>query len=211
MKKKILALALCTALVAIAVVGATLAYFTDTKSAENTFTVGNVKIKLDEAKVDKDGKIITGEAAGRTEVGQSYKILPGITVDKDPTVTNIGSNDAWIRVRVTVTGVKDIAEELITKHGQSYDLTNIFGGFDSTKWELVKKEITDKNNKFVYTYKYTTKLAPEANTGALFTTVTLPAEVTKSVPEFKIKVEADAIQATFDSWDAAFTAFDNQK
>ena len=50
MKKKITAIFLCVALVAIAVVGASLAYFTDTKSATNTFTVGNVKIDLIESK-----------------------------------------------------------------------------------------------------------------------------------------------------------------
>ena len=38
MKKKITAICLCVALLAIAIVGATLAYFTDTKSATNTFT-----------------------------------------------------------------------------------------------------------------------------------------------------------------------------
>ncbi len=48
MKKKILALSMCIALAAIAIVGASLAYFTDTKSATNTFTVGNVKIELNE-------------------------------------------------------------------------------------------------------------------------------------------------------------------
>ena len=39
MKKKVTALCLCVALLAVAVVGASLAYFTDTKSATNTFTV----------------------------------------------------------------------------------------------------------------------------------------------------------------------------
>lgn len=46
MKKKILALSMCIALAAIAIVGASLAYFTDTDSEKNTFTVGNVKIDL---------------------------------------------------------------------------------------------------------------------------------------------------------------------
>ena len=50
MKKKITALSICVALLAVAVVGASLAYFTDTKSATNTFTVGNVKIDLIESK-----------------------------------------------------------------------------------------------------------------------------------------------------------------
>lgn len=40
MKKKLIAIFLCVALVAIAVVGASLAYFTDTDKATNTFTVG---------------------------------------------------------------------------------------------------------------------------------------------------------------------------
>ena len=43
-KKTILVAAIAVMLVAALVVGGTLAYFTDTKSADNTFTVGNVKI-----------------------------------------------------------------------------------------------------------------------------------------------------------------------
>mgnify|MGYP004643770801 CR=1 FL=1 len=46
MKKKLTAIALVVALLAVAVIGGTLAYFTDTDSAKNTFTVGNVKIDL---------------------------------------------------------------------------------------------------------------------------------------------------------------------
>ena len=60
MKKKILALSMCIALAAIAIVGASLAYFTDTKTANNTFTMGNVKITLDETNVnDPDGDRVT--------------------------------------------------------------------------------------------------------------------------------------------------------
>lgn len=46
MKKKITAIFLCVALVAVAITGASLAYFTDTDAKTNTFTVGNVKIQL---------------------------------------------------------------------------------------------------------------------------------------------------------------------
>ena len=63
MKKKITAIFLCVALVAIAVVGASLAYFTDTKTATNTFTMGDVKIKLDETNViDPEGDRVTSNA-----------------------------------------------------------------------------------------------------------------------------------------------------
>ena len=63
MKKKLIAIFLCVALVAIAVVGASLAYFTDTDKATNTFTVGNVKIDLIESKFHREGNDNSGDAS----------------------------------------------------------------------------------------------------------------------------------------------------
>ena len=65
-KKSILMAAIAVMLVAVLVVGGTLAYFTDTKSADNTFTVGNVKIDLLESQYHRvnAGK---GNATGLTE------------------------------------------------------------------------------------------------------------------------------------------------
>ena len=63
MKKKITAICLCVALLAIAIVGATLAYFTDTKSATNTFTVGNVKIDLIESQFHREGNDNSGDTS----------------------------------------------------------------------------------------------------------------------------------------------------
>ena len=61
MKKKITALCLCVALLAVAVVGASLAYFTDTDKATNTFTVGNVKIDLIESRFHREGNDNSGD------------------------------------------------------------------------------------------------------------------------------------------------------
>ena len=63
MKKKLTALCLCVALLAVAVVGASLAYFTDTKSATNTFTVGNVKIDLIESRFHREGNDNSGDTS----------------------------------------------------------------------------------------------------------------------------------------------------
>ena len=94
MKKKILALSMCIALAAIAIVGASLAYFTDTKTAKNTFTMGNVQIKLDEANInDLEGDRVTSN---------EYNVYPGLVVDKAPTVHNTGKNGAWVRAIVTI-------------------------------------------------------------------------------------------------------------
>ena len=82
MKKKITALCLVVALLALMLVGGTLAYFTDTDEATNTFTMGNVAIELTE-----DAWNYEDSAA---------KLMPGTVYAKDPTVTNTGSEDAYL-------------------------------------------------------------------------------------------------------------------
>ena len=67
-KKTILVAAIAVMLVAALVVGGTLAYFTDTKSADNTFNVGNVKIELLESQYHRvNAGISNDEAKGQTE------------------------------------------------------------------------------------------------------------------------------------------------
>lgn len=92
MKKKITAIFLCVALVAIAIVGASLAYFTDTDNAKNTFTVGNVKIDLVEQQKGENG--LEDFDQGKTLV--PGKSNDGNAVSKIATVKNTGKNDAWV-------------------------------------------------------------------------------------------------------------------
>ena len=98
MKKKITAIFLCVALVAIAIAGASLAYFTDTKSETNTFTVGNVKIDLIEQQTNEgkledyvDGKVLVPGTSS-----------DGNAVSKIVTVKNTGHNAAWVWVDIKV-------------------------------------------------------------------------------------------------------------
>lgn len=203
MKKKITALALVVAILAIAIIGGTLAYFTDTKTATNTFTVGNVQIKLDEQKPGTNERTTTGV--------QYTSVTPGVAYAKDPTVTNIGNNDAWVRVNVTLSNATAF-KAAAAAHGVT-DLANVFGGHDEAKWTRAGiKEDTSKNT-LTYSYYYKTVLAKDASTGALFTTVTVPASFTtaemEAIGNFTITVTADAIQKEgFDTPAAAFTAFD---
>lgn len=84
-KKKIAAVALAACLAATAIVGGTLAYFTDTDKADNVFTVGNVDIELTEPNWNEDNAV---------------NMYPGEIVSKDPTVTNTGANPCLVRVKV---------------------------------------------------------------------------------------------------------------
>lgn len=68
MKKKITAIFLCVALLATAIVGASLAYFTDTKSAKNTFTVGNVKIELLESSLHRENAGVANDKTSDSEL-----------------------------------------------------------------------------------------------------------------------------------------------
>lgn len=67
-KKTILVAAIAVMLVAALVVGGTLAYFTDTKSAKNTFTVGNVKIDLLESSLHRENAGIANGATSDSEL-----------------------------------------------------------------------------------------------------------------------------------------------
>lgn len=105
-KSKALLLTLCAVLLVAASVLGTMAYLTSTAKVENTFTVGKVEIKLDEAKVNADG--IPVEGADRV-TANSYKLMPGTTYTKDPTVTVLnGSEDSYVRMKVTFNNATEI-------------------------------------------------------------------------------------------------------
>lgn len=105
-------LTLCCALLLIAAgVFGTLAYLTGTDTVNNTFTVGNVKITLDEAKVTTDGTPVEG--ADRVTANE-YHLLPGHTYTKDPTVTvEEGSDLSYVRMKVTFNNAKAIMDMCI--------------------------------------------------------------------------------------------------
>ena len=104
-KSKALLLTLCAVLLVAASVLGTMAYLTSTAKVENTFTIGKVEIKLDEAKVNADG--IPEEGAARV-TANSYKLMPGRTYTKDPTVTvKAGSEESYVRMKVTFNNAKE--------------------------------------------------------------------------------------------------------
>ena len=103
MKKKLLVLSLCVALAAIAIAGASLAYFTDTKSATNTFTVGNVKIDLIESRFHRQGSGSSGDtsipAPTQTASGMKY-VSDGATIFTDDEIkTDAANYSAYIGER----------------------------------------------------------------------------------------------------------------
>lgn len=106
--KKVMALLLVAIMVALMVTGFTLAYFTDTKTVTNTFTVGDVTIELLESKLHRDNdaatddQIIADAAEYEAYLAEQGKnMVPGRWVKKAPYVYNTGDTNAYVRIKAT--------------------------------------------------------------------------------------------------------------
>ncbi len=98
LKKKLTMAVALVLIIALAIAG-TYAYLTSTTgTVKNTFTIGKVAIKLDEAKTDVEG--VADTTADRVQ-GNEYKLMPGHTYAKDPTVHVLKDSEAcWVFVKV---------------------------------------------------------------------------------------------------------------
>lgn len=108
-KKKVFLTVLCAAALVVASVLGTMAFLTSKDTVTNTFTVGKVNITLDEALVndagqpinnDTDKNVVGLDEAPRVKTND-YKLIPGHTYTKDPTIhVTADSENSWIFVKV---------------------------------------------------------------------------------------------------------------
>ena len=195
-KSKALLLTLCAVLLVAASVLGTMAYLTSQDTVTNTFTVGSVAIKLDEAKANPDGSLVPN--AERVKAN-SYKLIPGHTYTKDPTVTvKAPSEESYVRMLVTVTFDKQLTETQLAT-----ELDNIFTDY-STNWGRSAKQIETVDGKTVITYEYRYSTTVSAATEdiklpALFTGIAIPNTWTgddlAALGNININIVAQAIQA----------------
>ena len=114
MKKKKTILAALVLLLVVAVGGA-IAYFTDTDTKTNTFTIGNVDISLTE-----DGWNALADANNNDIPDVAEDMMPGESVIKDPTINNLSTkNPAYVFAKVevpctTIVAPATTSEELFT-------------------------------------------------------------------------------------------------
>jgi len=217
MKKKTLMIVSVLAVLVLAI-GGILAYLTDTAGVTNTFTVGNVDITVDEAKVNEEGKPLgendqvvdkvedavrvsdTTNPDGSLKPANTYHIVPGLTYVKDPTMTVVkDSEESYVRMMVTI----DHAEEFDAIFApEKAKLIEIFGGYDETTWIYEGETRDEVANTITYEFRYkeTVKGSDEdQKLKALFDSITVPGFITKeqlaTVGGFNIVVEGHAIQA----------------
>ena len=188
----------------------------ETETLHNTFTVGQVSLKLDETDVDQNGTPIPN--AGRV-LGNEYKLIPGKEYIKDPTMTVMsGSETSYVRLLVTITKAKEIKEVF----GSNFLPEKYVTGWDKTKWVSTSIKEND-NNSITYEFRYYQVVTGYVNGNKqdivlepLFNKFTAPSELTsedlKKIEGFEIKVVGHGIQASgFKSAEEAWNAFDKQE
>lgn len=196
MKKKVTAIALAVCILAVAVIGATMAYFTDTDSKTNTFTFGKVDIDLtEESNEDKEKGVKAGTVG--TDGGITYPgVLPGLVYSKVPTVTvKDDSLPAYVVITATIPTI--------------YDWDGLFNGtFDDVHFNM-KKERVGENTIY---YFYAIDPVQPGKSVTPFTQVKInPALTQNDVAEkFDMVINAYAIQTdgfsnTGEAFEAAFT------
>lgn len=161
-------------------VSGTLAYLTaSSDTVTNTFTVGNIKITLDE------GQTLNGKFtdAGTTRVKENtYKILPGSVFDKDPIVhVAVESEPCYVYVK--------IADEINGTVANSATIN-----IDTAKWTQVG------TNTGIYRYYEIVDASTAAKDCVVFTTLTIYGGVVtsdniESLKDKTITVKAYAHQA----------------
>lgn len=150
---KMLAVFMSVILAVGGVVGGTVAWLVaETGEVKNTFTFGDINIKLDETKLTPDGKFAdesgnelpAGAAPIKTSEGNDYKIVPGTKYLKDPAVTVLAnSEDCWLFVTVLESGASSVSID----NGEGNPPTVIDYAFDdfvsyeiAEGWNVLKDE-----------------------------------------------------------------------
>lgn len=212
--------ALCAAsILGVVAISGIFAYLTDTDEKKNQFTIGNVEIELlepaweiteeNKSTVDKNDNEIPDFAEN---------IVPNQEIDKDPSIKNKGTTDAYVFMEVLVpmvnaSTVDDSGDmKLVSTDGK----TDLFTyTYDDTNWGRLSSEVVEQElengetasfRKSIYYYKGTEDgiLAAGAETAPLFEKVVvrniadlsgIPTETTDLPGGTWIDVKAYAIQS----------------
>ena len=200
MKKKSILLTLTAVVLAMAIgVGGTIAYFTSTTDdVKNTFTVGNVAITLDEAKVEYANDAWTANNdVDRVQENTYENVYPGAHLPKDPTIhVSAGSQQAYAAMKVVISKAaawKALAED----HASLNNLANVFEGYNEADW--TKIAATEQGDNLVYVYMWEQGKVSAGDDLTLFTAMNIPAELSsqeiKTIDGFTVTATGYAVQA----------------
>lgn len=196
------------------------AYFTDTESEVNTFTLGNVNIDLQEPNwedgTDENDNGIPDEAEN---------IVPAKEIPKDPKIENTGKNDAYVFLAVDVP-VKNVITAKADGTRNPVADTEMFYYHINSGWTQVSAEDTTdteggKVKRYLYAYgteEACTTLKAGSSTGTLFDTVTFAnviegqglEDATLTMPVKAYAIQADNVSGGINTPKEVWAVYANQ-
>jgi len=217
MKKKLTAAMLVVCLLAIAIAGATMAYFTDTDKAENVMVLGNVKIAQNETDRDGEDFVNNQQKIMPLVKGETYLTKDGTTtsvadgeelaiwdktmeneIDKFVSVTNKGIEDAYVRTILAFETVRSYTEGSTTEFVDLHDHFFLVNG----DFDYINEYITIDGVEYVLAVKtYDAPLASGETTPASLRQFALTYEAGNEVydffgEEYKILAVSQGVQTT---------------
>lgn len=190
--RKVLVLALCAVLLVSATIMGTMAYLTSSDVVTNTFTVGSVRITLDEAPVDVYGTVVQGDRVK----ANTYKLVPGHFYTKDPTIhVTQGSEECWLFVKIVdeIAAIEDtttVADQLTAKGWTCIDPTNNIYAYNSK----VDARTTAQDVPVFDSFKITQNANVSSYTG-------------KTIVVTAYAIQADGFTTAQDAWTTAGGSF----
>ena len=211
-KKKVFVSALIICLLAI-ISMSTLAWFSASDSVKNEFYVADSDNPTDDPEDIFSVAVWekTPESDKDTD-GYTYnEILPGAKLTKEPHIENTGYYSQYIRAVVTVTSAD---AWIAAVEAKTANVTDVFVGFDATKWDNISREYDAAANTVTYVLYYTEVLESGKDI-TLFEQVKIPESLTVAEAAafnggFTITVKAQAVQ-TENVGNNAFEAFETVK
>lgn len=195
LRKQIVVVVMALLIVALSSVANTVALLSDSRTVDNTFTRGEVKVEL-------------------IDTSSGGALAPGQQIPKTPKVKNSGTVDCYVRVKITISDTAALPPDqairkYITLDGRHAD------------WEIKTDDPAWLSQSDEYTLYYKYVLRPQDETPNVIESITLKTEnAGKPLLEgvdagngFSIDVVAEAVQATngntqYTSAFNAFAAFD---
>jgi len=157
---------------------------------------------------DKEFEELEKPEEYRTE-NNDYKLIPGMTYIKDPTMTVMAnSENAYVRMVVMISPIKEIEEAF----GKEFELKD-YVQWNDEKWRFDRKDTLDNTLFYYFNYFEEVKTSEEDQPLApLFEEITIPGELTEKQLEqlgtFNIDIEGHAIQtAAFENAEEAWKHF----
>lgn len=208
MKKKILLVTLIVCVLAMTIASTTIAYFTDTESAKNTFTMGDVDIKLFE--YDNSGALV--DTANATERTLAYtNKYPGETFKKHPTIQNVANDAAYVAAIITLGSGAGASVNTQFANNDALKAFLSGGALNAASDDYDIKIVRDTTVDTITIYIIATAPVAKDGTVVLFEDIVIPAkwdkaEMTKFAA-MTIDIQAYAVQTSgFNSAEAAIKA-----